>query len=147
MSSNPGAGANGQASRPPDDRGQRRRSGQWGPGRSGNARGQERAPQRPTIKKFIGKEGGLGDKYVYQLTSGTEASDQYARTTEEIIRYLSTKYKRGGDVERSLTDGTKLAMPIPSTPIGGTVDGVAMAPTEAAMQVWKMQVNMVLQRQ
>jgi hypothetical protein len=33
------------------------------------------------MPKFVGKEDGLGDEYVYQLTTGNKASDQYAKTT------------------------------------------------------------------
>jgi hypothetical protein len=139
-----GAGGNGQATQPSGERGQRRRP--KGGGGRGNAH-TERPPEQPAAPKFIGKEDGLGNEYVYQLTTGNEASDQYAKTTEEIIRYLSTKYKRGGDVERSLADGTMMSTPIPTVPTGATVNNVVMAPADAAMQVWKMQVNMVLQRQ
>ena len=54
---------------------------------------------KPATKKFVGREEGLGDVFVYQITSGSDASDQYTKTTEEIIRFSATKYKNGGDVE------------------------------------------------
>jgi hypothetical protein len=58
--------------------------------------------------KFTGKEEGLGDGFVYQHTDGREASDQYASTTEEIIRYVATKYKMGSEVGRCLDDKKKV---------------------------------------
>jgi hypothetical protein len=122
------------------DRGPRRRGGHCrGRVPPRGTAGPTRPPQKPIIRKFVGKEESLGDEYVYQLTSGNEASDQYARTTEEIVRYTSTKFKRGGDVERSLTNGSKLIVPMPTAPTG------ADAP-DHIVQGWKMKVSLVLQR-
>jgi hypothetical protein len=94
-------------------------------------------------KKFTGKEEALGDEFVYQHTEGRDATDQYARTTEEIIRYSSTKYKNGGDVERSLADGTAILFPMPPTPV---VVLPAVALPEGDMMIWKMRVQQSLQR-
>ncbi len=114
--------------------------------RSGNRgnRFSKELVQRPPVKKFAGKEEGLGDEYVYQHTNGREASDQYAVTTEEIIRYIATKYRDGGaDVERSLSDGMKLVIGVPTAPVG---DDPLLPATEGEMIVWKMQVSIVLRR-
>jgi hypothetical protein len=92
---------------------------------------------KPQPKKFTGKEDGLGEEYyVYQYTNGREAMDQYTKTTEEIIRYVSTKYKHGAGVERSLADGAILVIGIPTAP----------TPVETEMVVWKMRVQLALQR-
>jgi len=95
------------------------------------------------MQKFIGKETELGDEFVYQHTAGRDASDQYTRTTEEIIRYSSSKYKYGGDVERSLADGTLLVVPAPSAPIGV---GTPPVVSETDMVTWKLKMQMALQR-
>ena len=106
-----------------------------------------RAPVKPPPKKFEGKEDGLGEEYVYEYTSGREATDQYTKTTEEIIRYSSTKYKHGADVERSLADGMKIVIVMPATPtaVGGTAENPGVVP-DTDMMVWKMRVQLVLQR-
>mmetsp|Transcript_10500 Transcript_10500/g.17381 ORF Transcript_10500/g.17381 Transcript_10500/m.17381 type:complete len:245 (-) Transcript_10500:48-782(-) len=93
------------------------------------------------VKKFSGKEEGLGDEFVYQHTEGRDATDQYTRTTEEIICYSSTKYKFGADVERSLSQGSKLNINVPTAP--ALVSGVMPA---VEMMVWKMKVQLALQR-
>ncbi len=67
-------------------------------GRGGNrgrfsGRGRDAPRPPPQVRRFTGKEDGLGDEYVYEHTDGREASDQYAVTTEELTRYTSTKYK------------------------------------------------------
>jgi hypothetical protein len=89
----------------------RQRAGQQGQQRSRYRSGQgpnkSSTAGRPAAKKFTGKEDGLGDEFVYFYTSGREATDQFARTSEEVTRYCSTKYKSGADVSRSLDDGTK----------------------------------------
>jgi hypothetical protein len=147
MASNPGAPAGGAAAPAPStetqgatdgttrDSGQRRRNrGRFNSGSGGS--------QKPPPKKFIGKEESLGDEYVYQHTDGREASDQYASTTDEIIRYTSTSYKNGADVGRSLAEGIKLviATPQPPTPVAP-----AVVP-DTDMMIWKMQVQLVLNR-
>jgi len=111
MSSKPGgADENVQAPQGSADRGAWR----WNRNRGRpDARSGDQSGQKPVSKTFTGKEEGLGAEYVYQLTLGTEASVQYARTTTKIIRYMSTKYKSGGDVERSLTDGVRLDIQVP----------------------------------
>jgi hypothetical protein len=101
----------------------------------------------PQPKKFTGKEEGLGDEYVYQHTEGRDATDQYSRTTEEIIRHTSTKYKNGRDVERSLSDGVAIVFPMPPAPAAvAEADGVPPRVPEADMMVWKMKVQLRLQR-
>ncbi len=113
-------------------------------GRGSNSRDEHQ--NKPVVRTFIGKEGGLGDEFFYQLTSGNEASDQYARTTEEIVRYTSAKYKQGGDVERSLADGIKLIIPmLPAPQETIEPDGTRVPPPDSNVQVWKMKVNMALQ--
>jgi hypothetical protein len=112
----------------------------------GGSRGRFKPQQQqlqPPVKKFVGKEEGLGDEFVYHYTDGREATDQYARTTEEIVRYVSTKYKHGADVERSLADGVRLIVVMPPPPVG-----VGTPPTvpETNMIVWKMRVQLSLQR-
>ena len=54
--------------------------------------GQDRSENsgKPDTKKFVGKEGSLGH-FIYQMTSGNDASDQYTKTTEEIIRFTAIK--------------------------------------------------------
>jgi hypothetical protein len=112
-------------------------------GRFNRDHGRDRpGQQRPQPKKFTGKEEALGDEYVYQHTDGRDATDQYARTTEEIIRYTSTKYKNGGDVERSLADGTLFTFVMPAVPTA--VPPLVIA--EGEMAVWKMRAQIVLQR-
>ena len=57
-------------------------------GKRGNRQGgtsQEEPHTKPPAKKFTGKEDGWQEEFVYQLTSGNEASNQYARTTKELI--------------------------------------------------------------
>jgi hypothetical protein len=147
MVSNPGAPAGGAAAPAPAtatqgatdgttrDSGQRRNRGRFNRGSAGRS-------QRPPLRKFIGKEESLGDEYVYQHTEGRDASDQYASTTEEIIRYSSTKYKNGADVGRSLADGVKLVVTMPPAP-------TAVAPAvvqDTDVMIWKMQVQLVLHR-
>jgi hypothetical protein len=133
----PASGANTSASRNRDNR----RSQGGGRGRS-SSRGRDRL-QRPPSKKFVGKEESLGDEFVYQHTTGREASDQYTSTTDEIIRYTCTKYKNGDDVGSSLADETKMVIALPTAP-----DAVGVPPTipVTEMMVWKMEVNLVLQR-
>ena len=121
---------------------------------SGNRRGWNRSrgggsePRRaesslkPATKKFVGREEGLGDAFVYQITSGSDASDQYTKTTEEIIRFSATKYKNGGDVERSLTDGAAMVIDMPTMPVPNP-DGTM---PEGMMMIWKMEAGMVLAR-
>jgi hypothetical protein len=48
-------------------------------------------------RSSLGKKKSLGDEFVYQHTDGRDASDQYSTTTEEIIRYSSTKYNNSAD--------------------------------------------------
>jgi hypothetical protein len=92
-----------------------------------------RPQQQPQLnKKFVGKEDNLGDEYVYEYTVGREASDQYISTTEEIVRYWSTKLKNGGDVERSLSSGTRLVIALVTAPVGvGTA-----APVDTEVMVY-----------
>ena len=71
---------------------------------------------KPTMTRFVGKEEGLGAAFVSQAMVGNDASDQYAKTTEEIIRYATTKFTHGCDVEQSLTDGVLLDLPLPVAP-------------------------------
>jgi hypothetical protein len=80
---------------------------------------------------------------VYQHTTGREASDQYASTTDEIICYACTKYKIGDDVRSSLADGTRLVIDVPPAPQGVRTPAVIPA---TDLMVWKMEVNLVLQR-
>jgi hypothetical protein len=85
-------------------------------GRStGSSQDRQQAPQ---LKKFTGKEEGLGDEFVYQHTDGREASDQYASTTEEIIRYAATRFKMGSEVGRCLADNKKVIIADAVRPIG-----------------------------
>jgi hypothetical protein len=147
MVSNPGATAGGAAAPAPApatpgattgtnrDSGQRRRNR----GRNNSGSGES---QKPPPQKFTGKEDSLGDEYVYQHTDGREASDQYASTTEEIIRYASTTKKNGADVGRSLANGIKLVIATPTPP-------AAVAPAvvqDTDLMVWKMEVNLALNR-
>ena len=126
------------------ERGQRRHRGGNRGGKPN--RGRDEAQQKPVTKRFVGKEESLGDEFVYQLTTGSEASDQYARTTEEIVRYTSTKYKQGGDVERSLSDGVRMVIDLPAVPEGELLgNGTIQLPTDPDMQVWKMRASMALQ--
>jgi hypothetical protein len=126
-------------------RGQPRVGGRGRPSnRTGSqGRGGSTTPQRPVPRKFIGKEESLGDEFVYQHTDGREASDQYTTTTDEIVRYSSTKYKNGADVERSLGDGTKLIITMPGTPVG---TGTTPVIPDTVIMVWKMKVQLALQR-
>jgi hypothetical protein len=94
-------------------------------------------------KKFAGKEEGLGDEFVYQHTDGRDATDQFTNSTEEIIRYSSTKYKNGADVGRSLADGAKLTIELPAAPVPA---GTPPAVPEAQMVIWKMKLQLSLQR-
>jgi hypothetical protein len=129
-------------------RGSPRQGAQQRGGNRGRFKPTHRPETKPQPKKFTGKEEGLGDEYVYQYTDGSEATDQYTTTTEEIIRYASTKYKHGADVERSLADGMMLAITIPTAP-ATTGDGTTGTPTgapETEMVVWKMRVQLTLQR-
>lgn len=134
MNTNPGAEVSG---RPAEENSQRR----GGNRARSSGRGQER-PQRPQPKKFTGREESLGE-FVYQHTDGREASDQYSVTTEEIIRYSSTKYVKGADVERSLDDGSKVVFEYPPAAI------TAGAPEDitASQMIFKMKYNMVLHRE
>ena len=137
------AGANdGAASQSTHDGGaaaRQRNSQQRGSGNRGRCNRGNSGDRPPTQKpkKFTGKEESLGDEFVYQHTDGRDATDQYARTTEEIIRYSSTKYKNGGDVERSLADGVMIGFPMPVAPA---------ADDPAATMIWKMKVQLSLQR-
>ena len=77
---------------------------------------------------------------MYQHTSGREATDEYATTTEEIIRYSSTKYKHGADIERSLSDGVLFEVKVPPTPSAAAKDADEAETGRAAgeMMMWKM---------
>ena len=97
---------------------------------------------KPATKKFVGKEEGLGDEFVYQVTSGSDASDQFTKTTEEIIRYSATKFKNGGDVERTLTDEAVMDIAMPNMP-NPEADGTL---PQGPMMIWKMEAGMVLTR-
>jgi hypothetical protein len=141
-----GAGESAPATQGSGDRGPRRRNPHRNRGRS-DSRSGDKAEQKPISKAFVGKEEGLGDEYVYQLTSGNEASVQYTRTTAEIVRFTSTKYKNGGDVERSLTDGVRLVIPVPPPPDGTVVNQAVVPPPDSEVQVWKMRASMALQRE
>ena len=141
---NTGATGTGDSGRQQGQRqGQQRRNRQRGGNRGRFNRDGIDSGSRPQAKKFVGKETELGDEFVYQHTSGRDASDQYARTTEEIVRYSSSKYKNGGDVERSLADGTKLTIPLPAAPVG-TGEPPVISDTE--MVTWKMRMQMALHR-
>jgi Reverse transcriptase (RNA-dependent DNA polymerase) len=126
-----------QQQQPSGNQGGRNRSKGGGSG----PRRTESSP-KPATKKFVGKEEGLGDEFVYQVTSGSDASDQFAKTTEEIIRFTATKYKNGGDVERTLTDEALMVIPLPTMPVAGA-DGTM---PEGLMMIWKMEAGMVLTR-
>jgi hypothetical protein len=91
MSSNTRSGASAGGSATQGSQSKGFQQGQQNTRRGGN-RGRFRLqhqPQQQQPKKFTGKEEDLGDKFVYQYTDGWEATDQYARTTEEIVRYTS----------------------------------------------------------
>ena len=64
MSTNEGAGAGGE--RPGS---QENKQGKRG-GNRGRSNSRSGVPQMPLLKKFIGKEEGLGDEFVYQHTEG-----------------------------------------------------------------------------
>jgi hypothetical protein len=85
---------------------------------------------------------------VYQHTSGREATDEYATTTEEIIRYSSSKYKHGADVERSLSDGVLFDVTMPPTSSATAQDASQAEVGKAAgeMMMWKMKATLVLTR-
>ena len=71
---------------------------------------------KPHVPKFKGNKEALGDEYVYDMTKGREAGNQYTKTSEAIIRYTSNKYKNGGDVERSLDEGVVYTITWPPAP-------------------------------
>jgi hypothetical protein len=118
-------------------------------GRSNNSRrennSESRSPGVPSVpkSKFIGKEESLGNEFVYQHTDGRDASDQFTTTTEEIVRYSSTKYKSGADVERSLANGVKVTIEMPTAPTA-VGEPAVISPTE--MMMWKMKLQLALQR-
>jgi hypothetical protein len=134
MSANPGTGS--PAARGTSDSTQR--SSQRGGNRGRSNGSSQDAPQRPSLnlRHFTGKEAGLGDKYVYQYTDGREASDQYSATTEEIIRYSSSKFHQGADVERSLDNKMKVAFVMPIKPTEKDGDET----------LYKMELSIVLKR-
>jgi hypothetical protein len=106
-----------------------------------------------TAKVFVGREADLGSEYVYAYTDGRNASDQYTRTTEEIIRYASVKYSNGGDVERSLSSGKKLTMTTPLPPPKPAVITPITEDEEMAelvylgeKEMWKNKIKDVLSR-
>jgi hypothetical protein len=101
-----------------------------------NSRSEEKS-QKQLPRRFTGKEESLGNEFVYQHTDGREASDQYSSTTDEIIQYSSTKYKNGADV------GRKLIIPVPGVPTGSGDPPVVL---NTDMMVWKMKVQLALQR-
>ena len=121
---------------------QHRRNSQRG-GRNRNAASgstPHTAGLKPTTTRFVGKEEGLG-AFVYQALAGSDASNQYTKTTEEIIRYATTKFTHGCDVEQSLTDGVLLDFPLPVAP--ATIPP-ALAPDAGELMLWKMEAQMVL---
>ena len=132
----------GQAQRGRSQQGQRNRQRSANQARFRNRSG-DGALKAPQPKKFVGKEEGLGDEYVYQHAAGRDAADQFARTTEEIIRYTSTKHKNGADVERSLADRVKITVAMPTPPTGTGTPAVISDPE---MATWKMRVGIALQR-
>jgi hypothetical protein len=139
-----GASTDGSAAQGSPSQGtqQSQRSTQHG-GNHGRFKAQAQQQQQPPAKKFTGKEEGLGDEFIYQFTDGWEATDQYARMTKEIVRYVSTKYKHGADVEISLVDGAKLIINMPPPPVEvGTPPSVP----ETNMIVWEMRVQLSSQR-
>ena len=103
--------------------------------------GQDRSENsgKPDTKKFVGKEGSLSH-FIYQITSGNDASDQYTKTTEEIIRFTATKFKNGGDVERSLFGGGVMDIPMPIMPAADDEN------RDGLLVIWKIEVTMVLAR-
>ena len=107
-----------------------------------NRKSDRERSQRPQPKRFTGKEDGLGDQFVYQHTEGRDTTDQHAKTTEEIIRYSSTKHKNGGDMERSLADGAMRTFAVPTAPTAVPPD---RAP-EGDMMTWKMRAQSSLQK-
>lgn len=72
-------------------------------------------------RSFTGNEDGLNHEFVYSLAGSTDASSQYSKTTKGI-----TKYKNGGDVEHSLSEGVKFVMIWPPAPTV-TVTAAAVA--------------------
>ena len=82
---------------------------------------------KPAIEKLVGKEEDLG-RFIYQLTSGKDASDQYMKTTEEIIQFTASKFKSGGDSKHSLFNGATMTIPKPTQQVGdeGTLDDLIM---------------------
>ena len=133
MSSNPGSNDTGR----PAVAGRGTNQGRFG------GRGQDRSRVAPQVKRFTGKEESLGDEYIYEHTDGREASDQYSVTTDELIRYSSTKYKNGADVGRSLFGGARITIVLPPAPVA---TGNPPAVPEGETTVWKMQVSIVLSR-
>ena len=120
----------------------RRNSQRGGRNRSAaSASNPHTAGLKPTTTRFVGKEEGLGAAFVYQAMVGSDASDQYTKTTEEIIRYATTKFTHGCDVEQSLTDGVLLDLPLPMAP---TAIAPAVVPDAGELLLWKMQAQMVL---
>jgi hypothetical protein len=141
MTTNTGSRADdGPASNEGAQRGQRNNPRQGGNQGRFNNRTRDRVPPP---KKFAGKEEGLGDEFVYQHTDGRDATDQFTNSTDEIIWHCSTKYKNGADVERPLADGAKLVIELPAAP---TPAGIPPIVPEAQMVIWKMKLQLSLQR-
>ena len=136
MSTNEGAGA---GERPGS---QENKQGKRG-GNRGRSNSRSGVPQMPLLKKFIGKEEGLGDEFVYEHTEGHLACDQFQTTTEEIIRYSSIKFKNGADVERSLSAGARLNIDFPVEPTGVGEPAVL---SQIEMMMFTTNYKIVLQR-
>ena len=87
-----------------------------------------------------GPEKGQGNEFILHLTYGIDTSDQCTKTTEAIIRYTATKFKNGVDVQRSLSDGAVITIPMPPMPVTDEVT------RDGLMMEWQTQVDMVLER-
>ena len=73
--------------------------------------------------------------YVYNITTGCGASNQYNRTTEEIIRYCANKYALGSNLEQSLEDRVPIDIDVPNMPVP---QGKPPTVDKAQMAVWKL---------
>jgi hypothetical protein len=143
MSTSPGA----EATERPTNEGtsestQRQRSGQriGNQGRySGRGRGQDRAP---VSQPFTGKDKNLGAEVVFKQSGGHEVIDLFETPKKEIARYIGATYQNGSDVERSLSDGTRLVITVPHMPTGTVNPDGTVNPADASvMGVWKMEAG------
>ena len=99
--------------------------------------GQDRSENlgKPATKNFEGKEKGLCNEFIYQVTSGNDASMRRPRKKSSVSPPTSTRVE---GTSSSLSHGAAMDILVPVLADGETSQGVIM--------LWKMKAGMALAR-